>query len=178
MLSLASILSGGIGRAIWNIMPAYYAQYVPLAYVGSMLSANYVWSTIGFTLNGWFKKRLEPRKILLLSEVYPRAISILAIASSTLVTPFIMTLHGLMYAPGDTAKQHLLHIEFTDEQRATMDSINSLLTSCVYAIFLVLVGCLVDKYNPSTAIFVCNAILIPVFFIYKSTFRRNKGRNS
>ncbi len=176
MMSFASILGGGVGGAAWNMMPAYYRQYVPLSYVGSLLSANYIWSTVGFKTSNWFMKRFKPTTILLFSEAYSRIVSFIALAASSVVSPFIMLFYGLTYAPGDTAKQHLLHKEFTDDQRATMDSLNSLATSGVYAGFLVLTGYIADKYSPSTAILVCNIVMIPVFFICRSTFRRKANQ--
>lgn len=172
MLSIASILSGGVGGASWNMMPAYYQQYVPLSWVGSLLSANYIWSAIGFKVSGWFIKRFKPVTILLAGEVFSRTVSFVALILSSAASPFIMMLHGLPYGPTDTAKQHLLHQEFTDAQRATMDSLNSLVTSVVFAAFLVFVGYLADRFSPSVSILACNICLLPVLFIYRSTFRR------
>ncbi len=177
MLSVASIMSEGIGGASWNMMPAYYQQYVPLSYVGSLRSANYIWSTVGFRISGWFMKRFKPATILLVSEAYSRAVSFIALAVSSVASPFIMAFHGLPYGPSDTAKQHLLHEEFTDAQRATMASLNSLASSGVYAAFLVLTGYLADKFSPRVSILVCNICLLPVFFITRATFRSKLNGN-
>lgn len=171
MMSIASIIGGGVGGASWNMMPAYYKQFVPLPYVGVLLSANYIWSTIGFKTSGWYMKRLKPATILLSGEVFSRTVSFVALALSSVASPFVMMLHGAPYGPTDTAKQHLLHEEFTDAQRATMDSLNSLVTSIVFAGFLVFTGYLADKFSPSLAILVCNICMLPVFFIYRSTFK-------
>lgn len=174
MMSIASIIGGGVGGAAWNIMPAYYRMYVPLSYVGFLTSANYIWSTVGFNTSGWFMKRFKPATILLAGEAYSRTVSFVALATSTVASPFIMMLYGAPYGPSDTAKQHLLHQEFTDAQRATMDSLNSLVTSIVYAGFLVLVGYLADKYSPRISLLVCNLCLLPVFFITRATFRSQR----
>jgi MFS family permease len=174
MMSIASIIGGGVGGAAWNMMPAYYNQYVPLRYVGSMLSANYLWSTIGFKASDWFMKRFKPASILIFSEAYARIVSFMALVGSTVASPFVMMLAGITYGPSDTAKQHLLHEEFTDAQRATMDSLNSLVTSIVYALFLVLAGYLADRYSPRFSLLVCNICLLPVFFIYRATFKTRK----
>ena len=155
-------------------MPAYYQQYVPLSWVGSLLSANYIWSTIGFKTSGWFIMRFKSANILLTSEVFSRTVSFVALILSSAASPFIMMLHGLPYGPYDTAKQHLLHQEFTNAQRATMDSLNSLVTSIVFAVFLVFVGYLADRFSPSVSILVCNICLLPVFFIYRSIFRKTR----
>ena len=171
MMSIASIIGGGVGGAAWNMMPAYYNQYVPLRYVGSMLSANYLWSTIGFRASDWFMKRFNPASILIFSEAYARIVSFMALVGSTVASPFVMMLAGITYGPSDTAKQHLLHEEFTDAQRATMDSLNSLVTSIVYAFFLVLAGYLADRYSPRFSLLVCNIFMVPVFFICRSTYK-------
>jgi MFS family permease len=108
---------------------------------------------------------------LLAGEAYSRTVSFAALATSTVASPFIMMFYGAPYGPSDTAKQHLLHKEFTDAQRATMDSLNSLVTSIVYAGFLVLVGYLADQYSPRISLLVCNLFLLPIFFILRATFR-------
>lgn len=171
MMSIASIIGGGVGGASWNMMPAYYKQFVPLPYVGVLLSANYIWSTIGFKTSGWFMKRFNPVTIVLASEAYSRTVSFLALAVSSFASPFIMVFHGLPYGPSDTAGKHLIHKEFTDAQRATMDSLNSLVTSGVYAGFLVFTGFLADRFSPTMAILVCNICLLPSFFIIRATFK-------
>lgn len=175
MLSMASIISGSVGGASWNMMPAYYRQYVPLSWVGSLLSANYIWSTIGFKTSDRFMKRFKSSTIIIGGEVFSRTVSFVALILSSAASPFIMMLHGAPYGPTDTAKQHLIHQEFTDAQRATMDSLNSLVTSVLFAGFLVFVGFLADRFSPTVSILICNICLLPVYFIYRATFRRSES---
>jgi len=169
-LSLASILGGGVGSAKWNMQPAYYSQFVPLSLVGVFVSCNYLWSTIGFYTSDWFMKRFKPINILLTSEVYSRAMSFLALGLSTIAAPITMALSAITYGPQDVAMQHLLHEDFTDAQRATMASLNSLLTSIVYGLFLIITGFVADKYGLISALVLCNVLLLPVIFIYRRIF--------
>lgn len=171
-LSIASIIGGGVGGAKWNMQPAYYSQYVPISFVGVFVSCNYLWSTIGFYTSDWFMKRFKPINILLTSEVYSRAMNFLALGLSTIAAPITMALSAITYGPQDVAMQHLLHEDFTDAQRATMASLNSLLTSIVYGLFLIITGFVADKYGLSAAFILCNVFLLPVIFIYRGVFSK------
>lgn len=174
-LSLASILGGGVGGAKWNMQPAYYSQYVPISLVGVFVSCNYLWSTVGFYTSDWFMKRFKPINILLTSEIYTRVMSILALGMSTIAAPITMALSAITYGPQDTAMQHLLHEDFTDTQRATMASLNSLLTSLVYGLFLVITGYVADKHGLIAALVLCNIFLLPVIFIYRGVFKSSRN---
>lgn len=171
-LSLASIVGGGVGGAKWNMQPAYYSQYVPISFVGIFVSCNYLWSTVGFYTSDWFMKRFKPINILLTSEVYTRAMNFLALGLSTIAAPITMALSAITYGPQDTAMQHLLHQDFTDKQRATMGSLNSLLTSMVYGLFLIITGYIADKHGLIAAFLLCNICLLPVIFIYRNVFKK------
>jgi MFS family permease len=166
MLSAAAILGGGVSGAMFNMLPTFYRSYMSLSLVGSFISFNYFASVIGFRASGWFMKKFRPLSIVVGEVIYARVISFAALVLSTPVSPYLMALSAAMYAPSDVAKQHLLHIEFTDAQRATMDSVNSLLRSVVYTIFIVLAGYLADTYSPRIALLVCNLLLLPMLCIY------------
>jgi len=170
-MSFASILGGGVGGARFNLLPAYYDQYVPLSFVGAFVSCNYLASAIGFRVSNWFMKHFKPINILLTSEIYSRMMSLVALASSTITAPIAMALSAITYGPQDVAMQHLLHEDFTDAQRATMTSLNSLLTSIMYAIFLVITGYIADRYGLIAAFLLCNVCLLPIIFMYRSVFR-------
>lgn len=170
-ISFTSILGGGVGGARFNLLPAYYGQYVPLSFVGALVSCNYLASAIGFRASNWFMKHFKPINILLTSEIYSRVMSFVALASSTITAPIAMALSAITYGPQDVAMQYLLHEDFTDAQRATMASLNSLLTSIMYAIFLVITGFVTDKYGLTAAFLLCNICVLPIILIYRSVFR-------
>lgn len=171
-MSLASIIGGGVGGAKWNMQPAYYSQYVPISFVGVFVSCNYLWSTVGFYVSDLFMKRFKPINILLTSEIYSRAMNFLALSLSTIAAPITMALSAITYGPQDVAGQHLLHEDFTDAQRATMASLNSLLTSIVYGLFLVITGYIADRHGLISAFVLCNVCLVPVIFIYRGVFKQ------
>lgn len=175
-MSLASILGGGVSGAKFSMLPAYYSQYVPISFVGVFISCNFLASTIGFYVSGWFMKRFKPIDILIASEIYSRTASFLALVFSTIAAPITMALSAITYGPQDVAMQHLFHEGFTDAQRATMASLNSLLTSILYGLFLVATGYVADKYGLIAAFVVCNICLVPVIFIYRGVSRSSRTR--
>jgi uncharacterized membrane protein len=99
----------------------------------------------------------------------------LALGLSTIAAPITMALSAITYGPQDVAMQHLLHEDFTDAQRATMASLNSLLTSMVYGLFLVITGFVADKYGLIAAFALCNVFLLPVIFIYRGVFKSHQN---
>jgi MFS family permease len=177
VMSLAAILGDGIGGAMFNILPTYYRQYLPLSVVGSMVSFNYIASAVGFKYSNWFMRRFNPLRILIGGELYSRVVGMFALSISTIFSPFLFALSVITYGPSDVAKQHLLHEEFTDNQRATMQSFNSLLSSGLYAIFLVIAGWLADRYSPTVALLVCSFCSLPIILMYRGMFKSSKSQS-
>jgi len=57
-----------------------------------------------------------------------------------IISPILMVFTSLIYGIGQVSQKTLLQKEFTDHQRATMGSLDSLLGSIMFAIVSVSIG--------------------------------------
>ncbi len=168
-LSLAQIISEGCSTfALW---PAFYAQLLPRWAIGLVMSANYLESAVGFGVSGWFVKRFAAIKIMLASRVYTAALMIPAVVFPSPLSPALLALGGALYGPETVATGVLLHKEFTDHQRATMASINAVLTNVVFAVFGLAVGWVADGWGVGRAILVGQICLLAMVWLYWRVWR-------
>ena len=173
-LSLASIITVGIGEATWSFQSVFYNSVLPLWSVGFVMSLNYLASVVSYRLSGKIIDKLKALNLLIYQEIYSRILYFIALIRPTVISPFLMAAASIFYGSGEVAKNTLLQKEFTDKQRATMASINSLIGNCFFAMFAVLIGILVDKLGVATSLIITQFCLLPVLFLYIRVFRFNK----
>lgn len=65
--------------------------------------------------------------------------------------------------------------EFTDHQRATMSSLNSLAGSLGFAIMSLVLGGLADAMGPAKAMLVLTVIGMPIVYLHWLMFRGEKN---
>jgi len=169
-LSMAKII--GDGFATFALWPAFYRQWMPVWAVGAMYSANWLLSAVGFAASGWFMKRFRPASIVLGSEMYSRALMLPVLIVPSPVSPVFMALGGASYGPSTVANGTLMHEEFTDHQRATMASINSLLSNALYLVVAPVLGLVADRWGAGRAIMVGQICLLPIISLFWRVWRR------
>lgn len=173
-LSLAGIIEYGIGEASWSFQSAFYTTVLPLWAVGFAMSLNALISTIGFRLSGKILNKIKALNIIIINGIYYRVVYVSALLYPTVFSPFMIAISSLLYGPGEVAKNTLLQKEFTDKQRATMASINSLIGSCFFALFAILIGMIADRYTSVNALLFAQICLLPAFILYIKVFRSDK----
>ncbi len=165
LLSLGDII-GSVGGVTWSFQSAFYNLFLPTWATDLVMSINFLTSFISFRLSGNLIRRFEAIKVLLYSEVYCRVLIVLAYSFPSIASPFLIATASISYGPSVVAKSTILQEEFTNEQRATMASINALIGNIAYSISAVLVGLAADKYGVSRSLFVIQVILISISLIY------------
>lgn len=171
-ISLASIIGFGVGEASWSFQAVFYHSLLPVWAVSLMMSLNYLASTISFRLSGKIINKIKAINVLIYQEIYSRVLNIVALVYPTIFSPVIMAVSSLSYGPSTVAKSTLLQKEFTDKQRATMVSINSLVGSCFFAVFAVLIGLFADKFGPAKSLLLAQLCLLPVIYFYIKVKRK------
>ncbi|HYF05169.1 MAG TPA: hypothetical protein VEA59_03270 [Patescibacteria group bacterium] len=63
---------------------------------------------------------------------------------------------------------------FTDQQRATMGSLNALAGSICFAIFAYIIGLFADKHGPAQAILLANILAVPNILLYWLAYKKNR----
>jgi len=164
-LSITDII-GYVGGVTWNFQSAFYNLFLPIWATSMVMSVNFLTSFISFRLSGKLIRKYEAMKVLFYSEVYCRVLSLIAFVFPTIASPFIIAAASSSYGPSVVAKSTILQNEFTDEQRATITSINSFVGNTIYSISAVFVGMVADKFGVVISLLAVQICLLSTVFIY------------
>jgi len=174
-LSLASIIGFAIGESTWSFQSVFYNLFLPTWLTSFVMSLNFLTSAISFRLSGKIIKKFKATTVLLYQEIYGRILYLIALIFPSVASPFLMATASITYGPSTVAKSTLLQTEFSNQQRATMTSINSFVGNCLYAIVSILIGYFADKYGPTKSLLLGQICLISVVFLYLKLFSMTKN---
>lgn len=152
LLSLTSIIGFGTGEAGFQFTPVFIQSIWPLWAIGLARTLSNVGAALGFNLSGRMVKRFKAVNILIFEQIYSRLASIIAFVFPSVVSPILLSSTSLMYGPSMVAENSLFQKEFSDKQRATMGSLNSLGKSIFFGVILLILGIVADKTNPRAAL--------------------------
>lgn len=173
-LSLASILSHGIEETMHQFKAAFITTLWPVWAVGISSTLSHVWATIGFRTGAYISKRFGLLKVLYAGSVFNRIFSLIIIATANIVTPLIMPFTSFTYGVSSVAKDTLFQKHFTNHQRATMGSLNSLAGSLFFGIFAIVFGAIADKIHPTNALIIGEILMFSVVYIYWKMYKNYK----
>lgn len=171
LLSIRYMLSEGIGEANFQFRSAFINTLWPVWAIGFSKAISFFVSSIGFWFSNKIIKKLGIYKILIISDIANRGINIISILMANIFSPILMATTSLLYGPGTVAANTLRQQEFSENQRATMASLNSLLANLLFGVFAILLGYMADKIGPGNAYLISQFLLIPNIFIAKKLSR-------
>lgn len=174
MLSFAQILDYGLGEALHQFSPAFIATLWPVWAIGLARVLNHLCAAIGMRVAGGLIKKYGEIKLLISSYTPSWVIGVLAIAFPTVASPLIGSVLSLPFGFANVARNGLLQQEFTDKQRATIASLNSLAGSLLFALLAVVFGIYADKYGPRIALLTGQIISIISLYFYLKISKANK----
>lgn len=177
LLSLSDFI-GSIGGVAWSFQSAFYNLFLPTWATSLVMSINYFTSFVSFRLSGQLIRKFEAIKVLFYSEVYCRILVVFAYLFPSIASPFLVATASVSYGPSVVAKSTLLQEEFTNEQRATMASINSFVGNIVYSILAVVVGIAADKFGVAKSMLGVQLILATIPFVYFRLYKLSKSENN
>jgi len=170
-ISLTQMIIFGIGEAVYQFQAAFYKLLWPIWAIGIAKTISNIGAFISYRYSGKIIKKFKPAKLLLASNIYSRAINIISVAYPTVFSPLLMTTTSFWYGSARIAKSTLLQKEFTDKQRATMGSLDSLLGSMFYGIIAIILGLIADKLTPISAMLIAQIVLLPTIWLHWKLFR-------
>lgn len=173
-LSLSSILGYATGEVTYQFQAAFYILLWPLYAIGIAKMLSNVGAALSYHFSGRVIDKYNPFKWLVGSNLYNRVTYIFALAIPTVFSPLIMVSSSLLYGVTDTAKSTLLQKEFSDQQRATMSSLNSFAGSIVFAILAFTIGIFADKIGPAKAMLIIQGISFITLWIYWQLYQHDK----
>ncbi len=175
-LSLSEML-GGSGLAAYEYQAAVYAAVWPTWAIGVARAIQEGGVIPGFYFAGKIIDRLGLFKVVSISWITSVLGNILAGLAKSVFSPIFIMLSLPLYGASDTATQKILQKEFTDRQRATIASLNSLGNSVTFSIALYLTGLIANSYGPFVALLATQVFLIPSSYFkikFLARLRKNK----
>jgi MFS family permease len=170
-LSIASVMSFSIGESSWLMRSAFVASLWPVWALGVAQMLSNAFASIGFYFAGRFIKRFGEIRLLGTGYIFSQALQLFALITSTVLSPLLMSLDAIFFGINTVAIGGLLQREFTDEQRATMGSLNSFAGSIAFAIFSFFLGGLADRFGVIAALVFASLLSIIPLFLYWRTLR-------
>lgn len=173
LLMIAKSVGYGFGESKYKFQTAYMNLLWPVWGVGLYRGINHILGFIGFCLGGRIVERFKAAYIFVLRDIYWFLTQTAGLIMNNAITPFLFASAAAVYGAGEVANDHLMQIEFTDEQRATMGSLASFASSVMFAIAAIIIGAVSDRFGimAGVAVGVFGSVLsLPV---YVWLFRRD-----
>ena len=174
LLSINNIISFAIGESTYQFRAAFVNALWPLWAVGFSQVLSSIGAAISYWYSGKLIKKVGSFRLLLISNIYSKIINIGSVAIATVVSPVLLSSTSIFHGANDVANSKLMQKEFTDEQRATLGSINSFMGNLVFGFFAVILGVFADKFGPAKALFFAYIFSLPTVLINWTLFKNNK----
>jgi len=178
-ISLTNIISFGFGEAAWEFESVFISSLWPVWAIGISKVLSHIGATFSFHFSGRIIKKFTAIKIIIFDNFISKIVNLIALFTANIFSPILMSSTSLLYGVNETASKNLLQNEFSDQQRATMGSLNSLFGSILFAIFAVILGLLADKFGPRNALFIKEIIAFLVFiplYRFKKAISKNDNK--
>lgn len=172
LLSLISIVGFSFNEMMFQFRATFISMVWPLWAVGFANVLSNFGATASFYYSGKILRRFKATHLLLFQTIWGKCTGLIAYGIPTVFSPFLMATGSLLFGVGSVAKSKLMQAEFTDEQRATMSSLNSLGGSIGFAIMSVVLGGLADLLNPAQALLTLNIVSLPIIYLYYLLFKK------
>ncbi len=174
LLSIASIISYSTSELKWQFSSAFIATVWPLWAIGISKMLPSLGASLSFYFSGKLIRKFKAITILLFDSIYGKIISFISLLFPTIFSPLLMATPSFLYGVGSVAETTLMQREFSDHQRATMSSLNSLGGSIGFAFMTLVLGGLADSLGPAKALIILTIIGLPVTYLYWKIFKDDR----
>lgn len=152
LMTFSSCIQFSVSETLYLFSPAFIASLWPVWGTGVARMLTHTFGTISFVASGRVIERLGALPSLMISQGLSRVLGVSAAVLSSFVSPLLLSFNSLLYGIGFTSQQTLLHEQFTDKQRATMGSLNSLVGAIAFSVVAYLLGLVADLASTSATI--------------------------
>jgi MFS family permease len=177
LLSIGSIWDYSVNETAFQFLPAFYQTLWPLWAIGVVRSLSYAGSAMSYWLSGSLIKRFNAFRILIAGQIYSRIVGIIGSLYPTVISPILISSSALFKGVNHTASKTLIQQRFTDQQRATMGSLNAFVSGIIFAVFAYLLGKFADVHGPAAAILLANILVLPNIVLYWFAYKKLQTKN-
>ena len=174
-MSIYSIQGFAVGEATYQFRGAFVNTLWPIWAVGFSKVLSSIGGAVSFWYSGKLIRKLGAYRILLIFAIYGKIVNIGSVAVANIISPVFLSSTSLFYGVSQIANSKLMQKEFTDEQRATLGSINSFMGNLAFGVFAVILGIFADKFGPIKALLFAYIISLPSLLINWTLFKHNKN---
>jgi MFS family permease len=171
LLSISDVLGFGFGEAGFQFQAAFYNSIWPVWAIGIAKTASYLLASISYHVSGRSIKRFGSVEVVLADNIYNRIINIFSTGFPSILSPILMSSTSIFHGITDVSKNALFQKEFTNTQRATMSSLNSLAGSLFFGVVSLFLGFTADSLSPARALLFMQIFQIVNLFIYWKLFK-------
>ncbi len=171
-LSFIKILEYGTGEAVHEFSPVFFATLWPAWAIALARVLSHLFGALGYRMSGKMIQKFGELRTLLSVKTASFSISTIIIAFPTILTPLIKTLTSFSFGISSVAQSSLLQKEFSDEQRATMGSLNSLAGSLFFGLGVFGLGLLADRIGVQYAMLIVQLSSVSVIILYWKLFKK------
>lgn len=149
LLTSAGVLGHALGETAYQFQAAFYATLWPVWAIGAAKTISGMLAAASFHFAGPLIDRFGAVTAMLAQNVYSKIVGFVALLFPSPLSPLLMTSSSAFFGVGSVARGALMQAEFTDEQRATMGSLNSFAGSLLFAVVAFLAGLAADSVGPT-----------------------------
>lgn len=171
LLALAETIEFGFGEATFYFQAAFFNLLVPTWALGLARCLNHLAGFTGFWFAGKVIKRFGARNTLIRGTGLSFFIKFVSAVFASAFSPFILGVTNVIYGPCSAARGTLLHLEFSDRQRATMNSMVSLSGSILFACVSTFLGFIADIVSPRIAMLLGILSYLAIIVLYQLIFK-------
>ena len=175
LLTLDRVIGFAVGESTYQFRAAFINTLWPLWAVGF----SKVLSSIGAALSYWFSGKLIRRfgafRLILVAGIYNKIIDVIFVAIPTIISPIALSTTSLFFGATGVAESKLMQNEFSNQQRATLESLNSFLGNLAFGVYAIFLGFFADKFGPGPALLFSYIISTPTLLINWILYKENKN---
>lgn len=171
ILSLTKIIGYASGEAGYQFGAAFISTLWPVWAIGLAKMLSNIGAAVSFHLSGRFIKKYKSFPLLITGKTYSFLVNTISTAFPSILSPVIMSSSSIFYGTNTVAMSELLQKEYTDRQRSTMGSLNSLFGSVGFAILAICLGLVADHLGPAKALLSLQILAAIALYLLWKIFR-------
>lgn len=160
-------------QTAYNMEGAYFSTLIPSSLIPFARLFRQLTGAVGFYLAP-ITQKIGFLKTLIFSNTGSIIFNSIGLLLNGLCTPFINSATNFFYGFNHTAYNSLLQENFSDEQRATLQNIQSLLSSVSGGVLLLIFGKIADNYSLLSAMWCTLFLDIIIVISYYKLLKRYK----
>lgn len=169
LLLTGSLIMLALGESMHFLNPLFFKfKELPIIYFGYVSAIVFGLSSFGHYISNWVSEKVGNKRTLLLVVFMSPFLTILATIADKYLAIVFFILTSIFFGIKNPIYDHFFNSKIPSSHRATIISINNLVTKGGIAVASPFVGYLVDLYTVNTAFLMsaCILMIVPIMFLF------------